>query len=213
MLDLSKDFGVKNFVFASSSSVYGDAKKVPFSEGNSADKPVSPYAASKRAGELFCHFYSSIHKLPVTCLRFFTVYGPRQRPTMAIHKITRWIDNGVDVPMFNDGSSRDYTYISDIIDGLMATINKRFPYEVINLGSSNPIKEDYLVSLIEQSIGKKAKLVSIKKPVNSGDVFITYADLSKAQKLLGYSPKVLIEDGIKLFADWYKKNKKILYND
>lgn len=206
LLELSREYEVKNFIFGSSSSVYGINKKVPFSEDDKVEKQISPYAASKRSAELFCHTYSYLYKIPIICLRFFTVYGPRQRPEMAIHKFTRLIDQGKEIPVFGDGSSkRDYTYIGDVVDGIINSLGKRFDFEIFNLGNSKTVELRYLIELIEENLGKRAKIKQL--PDQLGDVPITFADISKAEKLLEYKPRVEIEDGIKRFVEWYKENK------
>jgi UDP-glucuronate 4-epimerase len=206
LLELARIYHVENLVFASSSSVYGINAKVPFSEADDVSVPISPYAATKRAGELLCYTYHHLYDLPVTCLRFFTVYGPRQRPEMAIHMFTRLVDQGAEIPMFGDGTSRrDYTYISDIIDGVMAAVDRTSGYEIINLGNSKTVELRRLVSLIETNLGKTA-IVRRLSP-QPGDVHITFADVSKAQRLLGYDPKVDIEMGIKSFVRWYKSEQ------
>jgi len=204
LLKLCKNHPVENFIFGSSSSVYGINSKVPFSEDDHVNFPISPYAASKRACELFCFTYSHLYDLPITCLRFFTVYGPRQRPEMAIHKFTRLIDRGVTIEMYGDGTSkRDYTYIDDITNGIISALNKKFDFEIINLGNSETVELRYLISLIEKNLGKKAKIKQL--PEQLGDVPITYADITKAKKLLNYKPKVKIEEGIRRFIGWYKR--------
>lgn len=197
---------VKKFVFGSSSSVYGEQDQIPFSEDDRIERPISPYAATKRAAELICYTYHHLYQLSVTCLRFFTVYGPRQRPEMAIHKFTSLIYQRQPIPLYGDGSSsRDYTFISDIISGVRAAISRNFGYEIINLGNSSPIQLKELVRLIEDALGLKARIDF--QPPQSGDVTRTYADISKAQKLLGYHPEVPIEEGIALFVDWFKRRK------
>ena len=207
LLELSKDYGVTDFVFGSSSSVYGISDKIPFSEADGVDRPISPYAASKRSCELFCYTYSHLHGISISCLRFFTVYGPRQRPEMAIHKFTRLIDQNKEVPLYGDGASkRDYTYISDIIDGIVSALDKRFGFEIINLGNSKTVELRYLISLIEKNLDKKAMIKRL--PDQPGDVPITYADISKAKRLLNYHPEVGIEDGIKRFVEWYKNKSR-----
>lgn len=203
LLEFSKEYGIKNFVFGSSSSVYGINEKIPFNESDVVERLISPYAASKKACETFCYTYHHLHGIPVVCLRFFTVYGPRQRPEMAIHKFTRLIDQGQEIEMYGDGTSkRDYTYITDIVDGIVAAIDKRIGYEIINLGDSKVVELQYLISLIEEKLGKKAKIK--KLPVQPGDVPVTHADISKAQTLLGYAPEVSIEEGIDNFVKWYR---------
>jgi UDP-glucuronate 4-epimerase len=201
LFEMCRKYKIKKVIFGSSSSIYGN-NPVPFSEDNIVDKPISPYAATKKAGELLCYTYHHLYKIPIICLRLFTVYGPRQRPEMAIHKFTRIINNNESIPIYGDGSSsRDYTYITDILDGIKSTINKDFGFEIINLGSSNPIKLLDLVDLIQENMSKKANLNFL--PSQSGDVERTYADISKAERLLGYSPKVNIETGIEKFVKWY----------
>ena len=206
MLEMAKEFKVENFVFASSSSVYGENKKVPFSESDNVDKPISPYAATKKACEEICFTYHHLYNISITCLRFFTVYGPRQRPEMAIHKFTRLIDEGKKIPMFGDGSSkRDYTYIDDIIDGVMKSLDKRHAFEIFNLGESETTELRKLISLIEKNLGKKAQID--EQPNQPGDVSITYADIEKAKSMLQYNPTTKIEKGIELFIKWYRETK------
>jgi UDP-glucuronate 4-epimerase len=203
MLELSKLFGVKKFFYGSSSSVYGNTKKIPFSEDAPVDCPISTYAATKKAAELMCYAYHSLYGLKVVCFRFFTVYGPRGRPEMAIYKFTKLISEGKEIEKYGDGSSkRDYTFVSDVIDGVMAALNKDFGFEIINLGNNSPVELNYLISLIEEEVGKKAKIRQL--PEQAGDVEVTYADVSKAKELLGYAPKVKIGEGIKRFVKWFK---------
>jgi len=207
ILNLSRDFKVKNIIFASSSSVYGNCKKIPFSEEININEPISPYAISKITGELLCYTYNFLYKMNITCLRFFTVYGPRQRPDMAIHKFVKLIDNKCPITMFGDGSSsRDYTYISDLVNAIIRSIDTCFNYEIINIGYGNPVRLDILIKIIEKKLGKKA--IIIKKDIQKGDVNLTYADIKKAKKLLNYSPIISIEEGIEKFVNWYKKYKK-----
>ncbi|MCB1195058.1 GDP-mannose 4,6-dehydratase [bacterium] len=203
LLECSRLTSVNTFIFGSSSSVYGVNNKVPFSVDDKIDRPISPYAATKIAGEMLCHVYHHLYGMHITSLRFFTVYGPRQRPEMAIHKFAENIAQGEPIPFFGDGSSRrDYTYIDDIIQGILASIEKNYPYEVFNLGNSNTISLKELVATIEQAIGKQA---IIKQMDNQpGDVPITYADISYSEKMLGFSPSTNIYDGIKKFAAWFK---------
>jgi UDP-glucuronate 4-epimerase len=206
MLEAAKKFGVKNFIFASSSSVYGNNKKVPFAEEDNVDFPISPYAATKKAGELICHTYHHLYQMNVTCLRFFTVYGPRQRPDLAIHKFARLIEQGKPIPVFGDGSMRrDFTYIDDIIDGVVASIEKCSGYRIYNLGESRPVRLDDLIAAIENALGKKA--VINRLPVQHGDVQQTYADVSRAEKELGYEPKTQITDGLAAFVRWLREKK------
>jgi UDP-glucuronate 4-epimerase len=207
LLELGREHDIKNFVFGSSSSVYGINEKIPFAEDDPVDKAISPYAATKKACEIFCHTYHHLYGIPITSLRFFTVYGPRQRPEMAIHKFTRLIDQGKIIEMYGDGKSRrDYTYISDIVDGIMAAAEIKPGYEIINLGNSNVVELRYLIQLIEENLGKSAKMK--KLPDQPGDVPVTYADISKAQRLLGYEPEVRIEAGIEKFVQWYRSAGK-----
>jgi UDP-glucuronate 4-epimerase len=212
LLERCKKYGVKKFVFASSSSVYGNNKKVPFSETDFVDYPISPYAATKRAGELLCHTYHHLYGMDIACLRFFTVYGPRQRPDLAIHKFTKLIINEEEVPFYGDGTTeRDYTYIDDIIDGVVRAIqwvqNGQGQYEIFNLGESRTISLNEMVATLEKVIGKKAKLKVL--PMQPGDVKRTYADITKARKILGYHPVTAFEDGIEKFVQWYKENNKL----
>ena len=195
---------LRNFVFASSSSVYGNRHTVPFSEDDRVDDPVSPYAASKKAGELLCHTFHHLFQLNVTCLRFFTVYGPRQRPEMAIHKFVRSILAGTPLTLFGDGtSSRDYTYIDDIIDGVMAAISTPNGFRIINLGESKAITLAELVDLLEEELGREANRRFVS--AQPGDVERTYADISRAQEQLGYHPQTSIRDGVRRFVSWYNE--------
>lgn len=206
LLELAAQTKVKHFIFGSSSSVYGGNKKVPFSEDDPVNNPISPYAATKRAGELVCFTYHHLYGLPVTCLRFFTVYGPRQRPDMAICKFTTKILQSDEIPVFGDGSSRrDYTYIDDIIDGLLKALNKPQGYKIYNLGESETISLNELISLIEAATGKKAKIKRL--PAQPGDMPITYAAISKAKAELGYQPRTPISKGVVMFATWYLESK------
>ncbi len=203
ILETMKKFEVKNLVFASSSSVYGNNEKVPFSESDFVDNPISPYAATKKSGELLCHTYHHLYDFKINCLRFFTVYGPRQRPDLAIHKFSKKIMNGESIQMFGDGSTkRDYTYIEDIIQGIKLSLENLSGFEVFNLGESRTIMLKELINLLETEIGEKA--VIEKLPLQPGDVEQTYADISKAKEQLGYDPKFDIEDGIKNFVEWLR---------
>jgi len=210
LLEAMKKQGVKKMLFASSSSVYGNNPKVPFSEADTVDNPISPYASTKKSGELLCHVYCHLYGFDITCLRFFTVFGPGQRPDLAIHKFTRLIDEGMSIPFFGDGStSRDYTYIDDIVNGIGCAADHLGGYRIYNLGESRVINLKMLVETIEQCLGKKAVLD--KQPLQQGDVMITYADISKAKTEIGYDPKYDIETGINKFVEWYKAHKTILY--
>lgn len=203
LLEKSRIYKVRKFIFASTSSVYG-LNTTPFNEDDNIKSPISPYAAAKHAGELFCHAYHMLYGMPIVCLRFFTVYGPRQRPEMAIHYFTRMIDEGKEISIFGDGSSsRDYTYIDDIVNGIISSINLNCTFEIFNLGNSNPIELDYLVHLIERRLCKSAHRVYFK--MQSGDVEHTYADIEKSKVMLRYNPSISIEEGIERFIDWYKK--------
>lgn len=204
LLEVAKNSGVKKFIFASSSSVYGKNKKVPFHEDDFVDHPISPYAATKKAGELICYTYHHLYDLPMTCLRFFTVYGPRQRPDMAIHKFTRSIYADEEISMFGDGTSRrDYTYITDIIEGICRSIEHCHAYHIYNLGESRTIELRRLIEVISDCLGKKARIQRL--PMQPGDVPITYADISKAQHEIGYQPKVGIEEGVEKFVKWFRE--------
>jgi len=199
--------GMKNkpkFVFGSSSSVYGNNPTVPFCETDNVDNPISPYAATKKAAELICCTFSHLYGMDITALRFFTVYGPRQRPDLAIHKFTRRILGGESIDMYGDGSSRrDYTYIDDIIDGMVTAIDRCAGYEIINLGDSQPVTLRDMITTIENACGVKA-VINQCDPM-PGDVQQTYANIDKAGKLLDYSPRVSFEDGIKQFVNWIKQ--------
>ena len=203
MLEAVKKFGVKKFVFASSSSVYGNNTKVPFSETDNVDFPISPYAATKKAGELLCHTYSHLYDIDMTCLRFFTVYGARQRPDLAIHKFCKLIEAGEAIPVFGDGSMRrDFTYIDDIIDGVESAMGRCEGYEIYNLGESRPVRLDELIDKIEKALGKKAAIERL--PMQQGDVKQTYADVSKAKERLGYEPRTELSVGLNRFVKWLR---------
>lgn len=206
LLEMARKYEVKQVIFGSSSSVYGANSKIPFSEEDPTDQQVSPYATAKKAGELYCNTYHHLYGIPTTVLRFFTVYGPRQRPEMAIHKFTRLMKRGEPVPMYGDGTSaRDYTYIDDIIDGIMAAIERPFDFEILNLGNSTTVKLKELIELIAGRLGVEPEIDH--QPDQPGDVPITYADISKAKKLLGYNPKTSVEEGIEKFVKWFKADK------
>ena len=204
MLELSRKYRIKRFIFGSSSSVYGNNKKIPFSETDIVNEPISPYGATKRTGELYCRTFNILHGLSIICLRFFTVYGPRQRPDLAIHKFAKLIDQGKPVPLFGDGTSkRDYTFYSDIVDGIISSLYLDCDFEIINLGNSNPIELRQLITILESSLNKKAKIK--RMDFQPGDVNLTYADISKAGRLLGYNPNFSIEKGIDIFTKWFKQ--------
>jgi UDP-glucuronate 4-epimerase len=207
LLEVCKKHKIKKLNFSSSYSVYGNNRKVPFYENDPVDHPISPYASTKKAGELICHTYHHLHKISVICLRFFTVYGPRQRPDLAIHKFTRLILNGKPIPVYGDGSTqRDYTYIDDIIDGLLKAIEfiqEGNKYEIFNLGESRTITLSKMISTIENALEIKAEKEIL--PIQPGDVEKTYADISKSRKMLGYDPQTDFEEGVSKFVDWLKK--------
>lgn len=203
VLDLAQRNGIKKFVFGSSSSIYGPTATPPFRE-DAPLNPISPYAATKAAGELLAHTYSHLYDMQIVCLRFFTVYGPRQRPDLAIHKFARLIASHSPIPVYGDGSSeRDFTYINDIIQGIMASIAyEATPFELINLGESQTITVNRLIELLEAALGEKA--IIDRQPAQPGDMPRTHADIGKARRLLGYKPTTAVEDGIKKFVDWMK---------
>jgi UDP-glucuronate 4-epimerase len=209
LLELCREFQISRLIFGSSSSVYGAGSPAPFSEKQSGLRPISPYAATKLAGELFCYTYAHLYKLPVMALRFFTVYGPRQRPDLAIHKFVARMEAGKPLPIFGDGETgRDYTYVDDIVTGVLGALNYDFsstegaPFEICNLGNSQPVKLSELVRMLESATGKKA--IVERKATQQGDVPLTWADISKAGNLLGYRPKISLEEGLKKFVAWYR---------
>ncbi len=204
LLEAARQADVDKFVFGSSSSVYGVNSNIPFSEDDPVTRPISPYAATKRAGELMCHVYHHLCELPIVCLRFFTVYGPRQRPDLAIHKFARLIEADRPIPMYGDGTSRrDYTYISDIVDGVLAALDRPLEFEIINLGNSEPVELSELISIIEEAMGRRARIEQL--PEQPGDVPVTYADIRKAMRLLGYDPQFPIRQGIARFVEWFRE--------
>ena len=201
VLEAARKHSVKKLIIASSSSVYGVNSKVPFAESDPIFHPISPYAASKLACEALGHVYHHVYGMDIVMLRFFTVYGPRQRPDLAIRKFAELIRAGQPIPVYGDGSTaRDYTYISDIMQGVMACTEKAFGYEVFNLGESDTVKLSRLIELLELALGRKAQLEPL--PTQPGDVPLTCADVSKARRALGYQPAVKIEKGIGLFVEW-----------
>lgn len=207
LLELSRRFSVPCFIFGSSSSVYGGNTKVPFSEDDPVDRPVSPYAATKKAGELLCHTYSHNFSMNITCLRFFTVYGPRQRPVMAIHRFAQLMWEGNEIPVFGDGQSRrDYTYVDDIVLGIRSAISLNPGYGIFNLGESETINLLDLIRALEEAMGLKARLKFL--PQQPGDMLITYADISRSRRILGYEPKVPIREGLRRFVAWFLENKR-----
>jgi UDP-glucuronate 4-epimerase len=206
LLELAKEFMVPHFVFASSSSVYGNQKKVPFSETDPVNNPISPYAATKKAGEMLCHTYAHLFGIKMTCLRFFTVYGPKGRPDMAPYLFTEAIIKGETINKFGDGTSRrDYTYIDDIVQGIKAALKQPFEFEIINLGNNTPVTLNRFLDLLQEIIGKEAKINQM--PMQPGDVDQTYADISKAQELLGFAPKTSFKQGLTKFVEWYQHNR------
>jgi UDP-glucuronate 4-epimerase len=209
LLEICRELGIQQFVFGSSSSVYGASSRSPFSEDQVELRPISPYAATKLAGEMLCYTYAHLHGLQVVCLRFFTVYGPRQRPDLAIHKFLASLEAGEPIPFFGDGSSgRDYTYVDDIVAGVIAAMDYRppanggAPFEVFNLGNSHPVKLTELIVELEQVSGREAVLD--RQPSQPGDVPLTWADIGKARSLLGYRPATQLEEGLRTFVAWYR---------
>lgn len=207
LLELARRRGVKQFVFGSSSSVYGINAHTPFSEDDPVRQPISPYAATKGAGELLCHTYSHLYGLRCICLRFFTVYGPRQRPDLAIHKFAKLISEGKPIPVFGDGTTRrDYTYIDDIIEGVIAAMHYNLSdFDVFNLGESRTVELQELIALLEKELDIHA--IIDRQPPQPGDVPITFADISKSTALLNYNPKTQIEDGLHRFIEWFQMSR------
>ena len=204
LLEAARLAGVKKITIASSSSVYGMNARVPFSENDPIFSAISPYAASKLACEALGHVYHHVYGMDVVMLRFFTVYGPRQRPDLAIHKFAQLISQGKPIPVFGDGSTaRDYTYVTDTVDGVIACTQKGFGYEIFNLGESQTVTLSYLIELLERALGEKA--IIDRQPSQPGDVPITFADIDKARAKLDYHPKVKIEDGIPKFIEWFRQ--------
>lgn len=208
ILENMKKFNIKKIVFASSSSVYGNCTAEKFSENLKVTKPISPYAATKSACEQFLYTYSALYGINAVCLRFFTVYGPRQRPDLAIRKFIQLIENNQPISVYGDGTNvRDYTYIDDIISGIMYALDyNKTPYEIINLGGGNPISLNTLIKTIEEALNKKAKIQHL--PMQAGDVNKTVSDITKAKKLLNYKPNISFKQGIKNFVEWLKKEKQ-----
>jgi len=207
VLELAVRQKVPKFIFASSSSVYGQREGSPFREDDRVDNPISPYAATKKAGELLCYTYHHNYGLPMACLRFFTVYGPRQRPEMAIHTFTRAIYQGEPITVYGDGQSRrDYTFIDDIVNGVVASLERVAGYKIYNLGNHRAVELRELIRLLEEDLGKKAEIKHL--PPQPGDVPLTCADIQRAQEELGFSPSVPIERGLELFVEWYEKKRK-----
>ena len=211
LLEECRRKGIKKFIFASSSSVYGNSQSLPFKETNNVDHPISPYAATKKAAELICHSYHHLYDISMICLRFFTVYGPRQRPDLAIHKFTNLISRGETLQLFGDGTTaRDYTYIDDIINGVTGAIeyiNVHQCFEVINLGESETISLLEMVEIISDEMGRKVDCEFL--PMQPGDVICTFADISKAKKMIGYNPQTDFKSGIRKFLNWYNKQNNL----
>jgi UDP-glucuronate 4-epimerase len=206
LLEASRRSDVRHFIFGSSSSVYGLSRNIPFKEDDNQLQPISPYGASKLAAEVYCATYHRLYGLPVSILRFFTVYGPRQRPDMAIHRFARLIEDEKPVSMYGDGTTRrDYTYVDDVVDGIVRTIERPDNYQLYNLGNSETIPLHDLILILEQALGKKAILSP--QPPQLGDVPITYASIDRAIRFLGYSPKVKIEEGVRRFVEWLRANR------
>lgn len=211
ILELMKEFQLKKLVFASSSSVYGNNKKVPFSEKDNVDRAISPYAATKKAGEVIAHTYHHLYDIDMALLRFFTVYGERQRPDLAIHKFTKMIAEGTPIPFYGDGTTRrDYTYINDIVEGILKSLeyveSHTEIYEILNLGESRTISLKEMVETIELALNKKA--IINYQPMQPGDVSQTYADITKAREIIGYNPQTDFEEGIQNFVHWFKNKKQ-----
>lgn len=204
LINEAKNAGVKNFVYASSSSVYGNNKKIPFSVDDQVNQPISLYAATKRADELIAYAFYHLFGLNCTGLRYFSVIGPWGRPDMALFKFTKAISSGEPIEVYNSGQmKRDFTYIDDIVNGTLAALEKSYPYEIFNLGSDNPVELGYFIECIERELGQKA--IKENKPLQPGDVPETWADIEHSRKMLGYEPKVKIEEGVKRFVQWYKE--------
>lgn len=207
LLELAKKYGIDKFIFGSSSSVYGNNEKIPFSEDDNVDFPISPYAATKKAGELICHTYHHLYSMSITCLRFFTVYGPRQRPDLAIHKFAKLIEQDKPIPVYGDGTMmRDFTYIDDIVNGIVAAMDRCSGFNIYNLGESEPITINDLITEIEKALGKQA--IREYLPPQPGDVDQTYADINKAVKDLDYQPSTSIQVGLRQFTAWLRKKNR-----
>ncbi len=207
VLEIAREFDVQRLIFGSSSSVYGITNTVPFCEDDLRTRPISPYAATKLAAEMMCYTYAHLYGMTTLCLRFFTVYGPRQRPDLAIHKFTALIEAGRPIPVYGDGSmGRDYTYVDDIVSGVISSLEytpqSRLPFEIFNLGNSHPVRLAELIAQLEAATGKKAQ--QDRLPDQPGDVPITWANIDKAKRLLGYSPKISTEQGLQNFVAWYR---------
>ena len=205
LLEACRKKNIKRFIFLSSSSIYGNNENIPFAESDPVDHPISAYAATKKAGELICHTYHHLYGVDITCLRFFTVYGPRQRPDLAIHKFARLIEQGRPIPVFGDGSMmRDFTYIDDIVDGVLRAMDKCGGYHVYNLGESQPVSLSNLITAIESALGRKA--VIDRRSMQPGDVNRTYADVTLARNELGYQPSTDLATGLARFVEWFRSD-------
>lgn len=214
LLTFVRKRGIRSFVFASSSSVYGNNERVPFSEEDSVDRPISPYAATKKSGELLCHAASHLDGIRSICLRFFTVYGPRQRPDLAIHKFARLMSEGRAIPVFGDGSTeRDYTYIDDILDGVDGALawvrDGGGSYEIVNLGESRTVSLRQMIATLADVMGVEPIIERL--PLQPGDVLRTHADVSKAERLFGYRPSTEFGDGVRRFIDWFEQSSEERY--
>lgn len=203
LLEAARRAGVPQFVFASSSSIYGNANRVPFSEENGVNLPISPYAATKIAGEKLCYTYSYLYGIRCSCLRFFTVYGPRQRPDRAIRKFMERIDAGLSIPVYGDGSmGRDYTFVADTVDGILAALAHGARFDIFNLGNSSPVQLCDMIRTLEAALERRA--IIDRQPAQPGDVEITYADLEKSRRILGYQPRISFQDGIRQMVAWHR---------
>lgn len=208
LLEFARKKGIDHFIFASSSSVYGNNKKFPFSESDTVNEPISLYADTKRAGELMCYTYNKLFGIKCSCLRFFTVYGPYGRPDMAMFRFVDSILNNKEIELYNYGNMRrDFTFIKDIVDGILKLIETKLDYEIINLGNSKPADVKYVLGLIENELVKKANVKLV--PIQQGDVPATFSDISKAKELLDWEPKVSVEDGVKEFVKWYREYYRV----
>lgn len=212
LLEFARARGIRPFVFASSSSVYGNNDKVPFAESDAVDRPISPYAATKKACELTCHAYAHLYGMSIPCLRFFTVYGPRQRPDLAIHKFARLLSEGRPIPMFGDGSTeRDYTYVDDIMDGVLRALawarETTGGYEIVNLGENQTISLLEMIQTVGEEMGIEPRID--RQPMQPGDVVRTWADVSKAGALLGYEPRTDFRTGVREFVRWFRSQRHL----
>jgi len=214
LLESARQLGVKRFIFGSSSSVYGVTNRVPFAEDDPCLRPISPYAATKLAGEFLCHTYAHLYGLSTVCLRFFTVYGPRQRPDLAIRKFTTLMEAGKPIPVFGDGSmGRDYTFVDDTVAGVLAALDYEFPpggetpFDVFNLGNSHPVSLNELIATLERVTGRAA--IRDQRELQPGDVPITWANIDKAARMLGYRPATSLAEGLKRFVDWLRRPERV----